>query len=338
MKKKSVPFLPSALSGASAVMLLISVSACSGVQGGDAAEAEGKFPSRAVELTVPYDAGGSSDLIARALAQDIQAELGQPMVVVNKPGGGGVVGARDALGAAPNGYSIAELSKSQFTISPLVESEDNVLDLNQLRIVAGLTTEEYALVVNADSEYETLDDLLKTDKKLTFGHSGVGTGTHFAQEVLFSSAGIEANDVPFDGSSPSITALLGDQVDVSAGNIAEVMSQIEAGKLRPLATFSAERSEFLPDVPTAEEAGYDIVLDQRRFIAAPADTPDEIVNALDDSFDAIEESQEYKEFLDDNYIAFWGADAEETKQHLEDERAAIETATKDLGIDFGQEG
>lgn len=321
---------------ASAVALALPLSACSGVQGGDAADASGDFPSRAVELTVPYNPGGSSDLIARAIAQDIQPTLGQPMVVVNKPGGGGVVGAREALGAAPNGYSIAELSKSQFTISPLVESEGNFLDLEEMRIIAGLTTEEYALVVNADSDFETLEDLLETDEKVTFGHSGVGTGTHYSLEVLFREAGVDANDVPFDGSSPSITALMGNQVDVSAGNIAEVMSQIESGALRPLATFSAERSEFLPDVPTAAESGYDIVLDQRRIIAAPLDTSDEIAQVLEDAIGSVEETDSYQSFLEDNYIAFWGADPTETKEHLIEDRDATKAKTEDLGIDFSE--
>lgn len=317
------------------VAALLAASGCAGVQGGNSAEDSGEFPSRAVALTVPYNPGGSSDLIARALAQGLDKPLGQPVVVENKPGGGGVVGAREVLNASGNGYSIVELSQSQFSISPLVESENNLLDLEDMRLIAGLTTEEYALVVPVDSPYDSLEDLLQADK-VTFSHSGVGTGTHYALEVLFEEAGVNGNGVPFDGSSPSLTALIGGQVEVSAGNIAEVMPQIKGGKLKALATFSAERSEFLPEVPTATESGYDIVLDQRRVIAAPAAMSDEVAGILEEAIDQAEEQQDYQDFLKDNYIAYWGADADATKEQLLAASDEIAAKTKKLGIEFGQ--
>ncbi|GER23293.1 ABC transporter substrate-binding protein [Zafaria cholistanensis] len=325
------------LAAAAGVAALLALTGCGGVQGGDKAEDPSKYPSRAIELTVPYDPGGSTDLIARALAQGLDEPLGEPVVVANKPGGGGVLGAREVLGTSGNGYSIVTLSQSQFSISPLVESDSNLLDLEEMRVLAGLTTEEYALVVPADSPYASLQDLLTADK-VSFSHSGVGTGTHYALEVLFKDAEVQANGVPFDGSNPSLTALLGGQVDVSAGNIAEVMPQIKAGKIKPLATFSAERSEFLPDVPTATEAGYDIVLDQRRFIAAPAGLSDEVADKLQTAIGEAESQQAYKDFLEKNYIAYWGADPEATKQQLKEATEAIATKTQELGIDFGQNG
>ncbi|MEQ7739103.1 tripartite tricarboxylate transporter substrate-binding protein, partial [Escherichia coli] len=112
--------------------------------------------------------------------------------------------------------------------------------------------------------------------------------------------------------------------------------QIEAGKLRPLAVFSADRSKFLPEVPTAKELGYDLVLDQRRIIAAPKDVPEDVLKTLEEAIHQAEESKEYQDFLAENYIAPWGAGASETKAHLEQERQALADKTQELQIEFGQ--
>jgi tripartite-type tricarboxylate transporter receptor subunit TctC len=309
---------------------------CGGVQGVSSGAGLKDFPSRSVELTVPYAPGGSTDLISRSLADSLKETLGQSVVVLNKPGGGGVVGARQALGSSADGHSLVTLSKSQFTVSPLIDAEENRLDLEQLQLVSGLTTEEYALVVNVDSPYQSLKDLLASGTDLKFGFSGVGTGTHYLQEVLFKQAGVNATGVPFDGSSAAITALLGNHVNVGGGNIAEVMSQVKAGKLRPLAVFSPERSKFLPEVPTAKELGYDLVLDQRRIIAAPKDVPEDVVKTLAEAIHKAEESKEYQDFLAANYVAYWGANASDTKAHLEQERKVLADKTQELQIEFGQ--
>lgn len=308
------------------------VSGCSGVQGGAAQEDAANFPSRAVELTVPYNPGGALDLVGRALAAGMEDPLGQPVIVVNKPGGGGVIGAREVLNGPADGYAEVLLNKSQFTISPLVESGSDVLQLDQMKFLAGLTVEEYALVVQADSPYQTLQDLTESAEPITFSHSGNGSGTHYALEVLFKEAGTQATGIPFDGANPSVTALLGGQVTASGGTIAEVMPQIKAGKLRPLATFSETRSEFLPDVSSAREAGYDIVLDQRRIVAAPSGVSDEVAAALITAINTAEETPAYVEFLEANYISQWNADPEETREHLEEDAAAVRKKTEELGV------
>ena len=126
---------------------------------------------------------------------------------------------------------------------------------------------------------KSLDDLVKT-APLNFGTTGAGTGSQLAQALLFASAKAKATDVPFDGGAELITALLGKQVDVGANQIAEAASQIKAGKLRPIAVFADQRIESLPDVKTAKEQGFDIVVDQRRWIAAPKDVPEDVLASL----------------------------------------------------------
>jgi tripartite-type tricarboxylate transporter receptor subunit TctC len=225
---------------------------------------------------VPFPPGGSTDLIGRAVAQAIEAPLGQTMVVVNREGAAGAVGTREVAGDRADGYRLVFPPSSLFTITPQTVQDPDTISLDDLTIITGLTVENIVLIANTDSPYQTLDDLLEAGRSgqtINYGHSGVGIGTYLAQRVFFAQAGINATDVPFDGGGPSVTALVGNQVDIGASQIAESIEQVEAGELRHLGIFTPERNEFLPDVPTMREQGFDIEVDQVRFIAGPPGLP-----------------------------------------------------------------
>ncbi|MEV0806638.1 tripartite tricarboxylate transporter substrate binding protein [Micromonospora sp. NPDC050200] len=316
-----------------AALAVLPVAACNGVQGGkDAAGSD--YPSRAVQFTVPFSPGGSGDLISRAVAKAAEKPLGQSVVVTNKPGANGAVGGKEVLASTPDGYNIALLVKSLFAITPLAVKDPTAIQPDKMKIITTLTQEDYVLVVNAASPYKTLDDLLKAPS-VRYATTGVGTGAQLSQALLFKAANVKATDVPFDGGAPATTALLGKQVEALSGSLAETMPQIKAGKLRPLAIFSEKRSAFLPDVPTAQEKGFDVVVDQRRFIVAPPGLPDAVATKLTDAFAEARKDAAYDTFLTDNYMERWEVSDQEARQHLTDAAKEYADLTSKFGLTFG---
>jgi tripartite-type tricarboxylate transporter receptor subunit TctC len=222
------------------------------------------------------------------------------------------------------------LPQSLFAISPLVEADSGAIDLADMSYVAGVSIEDYVLSVPASSPVKSLDDLIKK-ATVKFGTTGAGTGSQLAQALLFASAKVKASDVPFDGGAELITALLGEQVDVGANQIAEAAPQIKAGKLRPIAVFSADRLESMPDVKTAKEQGYDIVVNQRRWIAAPQNVPATVLDKMRESIATAKDDPEFAKFLKDNYISRWDVEPDQVKAEVE----AAKQQASDLSERFG---
>lgn len=299
--------------------------------GGDASD----FPKKTIELTAPSSAGGSTDLISRAIAQAAEKPLGQSVVVVNKEGANGAVGGKAVLSSKPDGYKIVLLPQSLFAITPLLEGSAPI-DLEDMQYIGGVSVEDYVLVVPADSPVKSLDDLLQEGKKVKFGTTGAGTGSQLAQALMFAQAKVDATDVPFDGGSELITALLGSQVDVGATQVAEAAPQIKGGKLRAIAVFSEERLPSLKDVPTAKEAGSDVVVNQRRWLAAPKDTPDAVLDVLREDFATAKQDPSFQTFLDENHVARWEVEPDNVKSEVETARATYEKLVDQLGVDLGE--
>lgn len=282
----------------------LSLVACS-VQGGGAVKQEADFPTKPIEFTLPSSPGGSTDLIGRAVAKALEAPLGQPVPVVNKAGANGAVGGKEVLGSRADGYKMVMLFKSLMAITPLAVDDANPITFDQMQVVGGLTVEDYVLVVNAAKHPSGDLASLLGESGLAYGTAGTGTGGQLSQALLLAKNGVDYKDVPFQGGAPAVTALLGEQVDAITVQIAEAMPHITSGAFRPLATFGEERSEFLPDVPTAKESGQDIVVDQKRFIAYPKDTDAAIVGTVADALKKAFEDPEYGAFLQSNYISRW---------------------------------
>lgn len=309
------------------------LSACGGLKTDSPAQA--KYPDHAVEWVVPFAPGGSTDLIARTLAKGLEKPLGQSVVVVNREGAAGAVGTKEVAGAAPDGYKVAFPPSSLFTITPLVVKNAQEVKLEDLKIVTGLTVENIVIIVHKDSPYKTIEDVLRekgSGKKLRFAHSGVGTGVYFSQLAFYRQAGIDAIDVPFGGSGPAVTALLGKQVDIAASQIAESNKYVASGDMRRLAIFSAERSPFLSSLPTIKEVGYDLVVDQSRFVAGPAKMPEEAVSVLAKAFQEATKSVEYGQFLWDNFIERRQLDGEELTKRIKADLERYKALAEKFGI------
>jgi tripartite-type tricarboxylate transporter receptor subunit TctC len=315
-----------------AVTVTVAASACS-VQGGSADKTASGYPTKPVEFTVPQDPGGSTDLLTRALAKNIDGPLGQKAVVVNKPGANGKIAGKDVFGSRPDGYRVAVMPQSLFAIGPLMLDDPDAIQLKDMTLVRGLAVEDYVLVVPASSEHRTLKDLLGADG-LKYGTTGPGTGSQLSQALLFGTAKVKASPVPFDGGAPTVTAVLGGKVDVASVQISEGFKHVQAGKMRALAVFSEKRHEALPDVPTAKESGYQVLVDQRRFVAAPAGLPTDVRDKLGAAIDKAVASPDYLRLLKASYIVPWNANGEQAAAQVNESLKRFSDMSRQLGIDL----
>ena len=245
-----------------------------------AAQAQDAYPSHPIHLIVPYPPGGSSDNVARVVAERLSAQLGQPIVVDNRGGAAGTLGAQATQAAKPDGYTLLMAPTAVFVITPHLRKVP--YDPFGFVPVGLVATAPSIAVVQKDAPYKTMGDLIAAAKKqpgkLTFGSAGPGSITQLYGEMLKQRAGIDILHVPFKGSADAMTAVLGKQVDLIIDPVA--LGQARAGAVRPIAIFGERRIPELPDVPTIKESGYDIDLPSWFGLFAPKGTPPAIVSKV----------------------------------------------------------
>jgi tripartite-type tricarboxylate transporter receptor subunit TctC len=217
------------------------------------------FPARAIRIICPFPPGGGVDITARAIANELSKQLGQPVTVENKPGAGGNVGAAEAARSTPDGYTLFLTISSLHSISPLVYSRLPFDPNRDFAYVSPLVIFNNVLVVSPAAPVKSVQDLIALAKrepgKLTFASSGNGTTVHLVGELFKTMAGVNLNHVPYKGSAPALTDLLGGNVTMMFDTIPSAISQIKSGKLRALGVTGAKRSPQFPDVPTIAESG-----------------------------------------------------------------------------------
>lgn len=311
----------------------LTLSACGGVTDGSADDSD--FPNENITLTVGQEAGGSTDLIARAVADGSQDALGVSMTVENQPGANGALATQDVASQDPDGYNLVLLNASLMSITSLVVSEDEAVDFEDLDVVKGLSQDDYVLIANADSDIETIADMVQADRTITYGTAGVGTASQLAQVLLMNEAEIDGNEVSFDSGAPALTAVMGDQVEVATVQVGEAMPQIESGTVRPIAIFADERIEYLPDTPTATEEGYDVQVSQYRALAMPAGASDDVLQTLEDGVDEIQASEAYQQFNEDNYLTPAELSGEEVVEEWTSMKDQYEQLMEENDIDLG---
>ncbi len=224
--------------------------------------AHAEYPSKPVELVAPYGPGGASDLASRTLASVAPQYLGQPVLVVNRTGGGGIVGSNFVHNSRPDGYTLLTARVGAEAVGPAL-NKTIPYKYDDFTMLGLLELNPYVFVVKADSPYKTFGDLVKALKahpgKLSYSTSGPGTILNMGPQMLFDSLGLKPNAatmVPYKGGGGAATALLGGHVDFLGVNLATVLSNVQAGKLRALAVTTPARYEGLPNVPTVKELGY----------------------------------------------------------------------------------
>ena len=253
-----------------------------------AVRASQPFPSRPIRLIVPYPPGGGTDIVARILGEKLQASLGQPFVIDNRGGAGGVVGTELAAKAAPDGYTLL-LVPTSHVINPSIHAH---LPYDTIKAFAPITTVASVgilMAVNPRVAAHSIRELVELAKArpqevATFGSAGVGTVFHLTGELFNQLAGLKLQHVPYRGGSPTVTALLAGEIPLAFETMLSLGPHVRAGTLRALAITSAHRSSVMPDVPTAAESGFPtLIADNIYALFAPAGTPDTVLARLHDA-------------------------------------------------------
>lgn len=242
------------------------------------------YPVRPITLVVPYPPGGGNDVIARLVAANMSASLGQPIVIENRGGAGSTIGTRDVARSKPDGYTLL-IATSALAINPLLYPDANYDPNKDFAPVGLIATSANLVLVRPSLPVRSITELIALARqqpgKLNFASTGTGTSTHLAAELFASMAGVTLTAVPYKGVAPAVTDLMGEHVDLMFCPTASVVGVVRAGKLRALGVTGARRSPLFPDLPTVSEAGlsgYDAEL--HYGIVAPAGTPTEIIAKL----------------------------------------------------------
>lgn len=253
------------------------------------AKAQTAFPTKAVTLVAPFTPSSGSDTIARIIAPKLAARWGQAVVVDNKPGASGNLGAKFVASAAPDGHTLL-MAINTFTITPAVYKTLNFDPVNDFVPIAKLAEAGYTFGVNTNVPVKDMRSLIayakQNDGKLNYASPGNGTPQHLAMELFKTSAGVNIVHVPYKGIQGALTDLMGGQVQMMFATVHSMRPPIESGKVRPLAVTGATRNPLSPDVPTFREQGINYMdsIDAWYAVMAPANTPPDLVARLNRDF------------------------------------------------------
>lgn len=294
------------------------------------------WPSKSISLIVPFPAGGTTDVLARAVGLELSKSLGQPVIVESKPGAGSTLGADYVAKAKPDGYTLL-MGAVHHTIATSVYKKlayDFQKDFAPVTTVALVPN---VLVVNPAVPAKNVKELLALAKaepgKLTYGSNGNGTGQHLIGAQFEGMGGVQLLHVPYKGSGPLTTDLLGGQITMSFDTITPVLPHIKAGKLRALAVTTATRSKALPEVPTLDESGLKgFNLGTWFGVLAPAATPRDVVTRLNTEIVKIINSPEFKKKMDDIGAEPIGNTPEQMARQIKDDTERFAKLVKEAKV------
>ncbi|PAS92746.1 MAG: ABC transporter substrate-binding protein [Candidatus Dactylopiibacterium carminicum] len=291
------------------------------------------YPTKQIELIVPYAAGGGTDLVARAYADAAKKYLPQAIGVVNKTGGAGAVRLTEIMASRPDGYKIGmgtveiamlpHMGVARFTVDDYIP-------------IARLNAELTAITVNAEAPWKTIDEFLAYAKanpgKVRIGNSGTGAIWHIAAEAIEEKTGLTFNHIPYDGANPAVTALLGKHIEAVSVSPAEVIAHVAAGKLRILAVGADERAKAFPDVPTLKEKGVDVSIYTWRGIVVPKKTPQAVVNVLREASKKTAEDPAFRETLSKMNLTWAYADSAVFKAAMDKDNLFFKDMMTKIGL------
>ena len=294
------------------------------------------YPSKPVKIIVPFTAGSATDIIARVMADYLGKSMGQPFVVENKPGAGGIVGTEQAKIAPPDGYTLVAAGSGPFGINPGVYSKLPYDPLKDFELIGNVVLTPQALVVGAQTPYKNVKEFVAAAKakpgEIAYASLGNGSTSHLTMEAFQSAAGIKLNHIPFKGSSDAQTQIIGGSVPIMSDTVPGVLAQVKAGKLRALGVAIPKRSPYLPDVPTLAEQGY-AGFESVGWIglAAPAKTPAPILDRLNAEIRKMLQDPAVKERLDQLAFTPVGDSRAEFNTWVRNEIAKWSKVAKDSG-------
>ena len=300
------------------------------------ASAQSTYPSKPIRVVVPFAAGSTTDIIARAIADKMGASMGQTLVIDNRGGASGTIGQQAVATAAPDGYTIM-IHSSSHTVSPSTFAKLPFDTVGDFAGVTPISSTPNVLVISPSKNIKTLKDLLATAKAkpgtLNYASAGQGSATHLNAEKFKLAANIQATNIPFKGSAEAVTEVLSGRVDYYFSPIAPVIGQIKEGQLLALAVGSPKRASALPDVPTTAESG--VPGSEFNFwigMMAPAKTPRDIVNRLHDEVLKALASPEVKERFAKLGADAWTMKPEQFDAYIKDEITSNARLVKVAGL------
>jgi tripartite-type tricarboxylate transporter receptor subunit TctC len=295
------------------------------------------YPDRPIRLIAPFPAGGLADVLARAVGDQMQKSLGQPVVIENRAGAGGNTGAAAVAQAAPDGYTLLMSSAGILTANPHLYAKIPFNAETAFIPVSNVAQMNMLVVVHPKVKAQTLKEFValarKQPGKLNFGSPGIGTTGHLGLAMLMHAAKIQITHVPYKGAAPAVTDLIAGQIDGVVDNPPTVISHIQAGKLRPLAFAAKERLKLLPDVPTAAEGGVaDFEATSWFGIAAPAGTPASVIARLHKAIAEAVRTQAMQERFAKTGARLVGDTPEHFARQIREERVRWGEIIKAVGI------
>ena len=324
------------LSSSRTMLRAVLTVACGATLAFAAAAQSQEFPTKAVTIVVPWPAGGPTDIAARPLAKGLSENLGQPFVIDNRAGASGNIGSGIVARAKPDGYTLLITSSSPIVINPSIYKKMPLDPQKDLAPITNLLRVPLVLVVNPSLPVNNLKELIAhikaQDGKFQYASSGSGTPQHMTTELMKTQAGLDMVHVPYKGSAPAITDVLGGHLPMMFDSTIAIMPHIQSGKVKPIAVTGAQRSPLLPDVPTFSEAGMPGFESYAWYgFFAPAGTPKEIVDKLNAEARKVMDSPEYQRVLTDTGSENVGTSAEEFARFVEAEAAKWSKVAKESG-------
>lgn len=302
-----------------------------------AADAADNYPERPISWIVPFPPGGAMDVIARVLSETMSQDLGQSIVVENKPGAGGNIGANYVVKAKPDGYTIM-IAANGMAVNPFLYSRLTYNPIKDFEPISLLAAVPNILVTQADrKDVNSLEDVIRQVKEkpghYTYASAGVGTSIHLAGALFTYTGDLDMLHVPYKGSGPAVADLIGGQVDYMFDSITSAKPHIESGKLKALAVTTKKRSSTLPDLPTVAESGMaDYELTPWFATFAPAGTPPEIIEKLNRSMIKAMDTERVRQIFASIGAEYIGSTPEELATYLAAETEKWNKIIQETGI------
>ncbi|MCU6618528.1 tripartite tricarboxylate transporter substrate binding protein [Achromobacter mucicolens] len=294
------------------------------------------YPTQPITLVNPYAAGGPADVLGRALARELEKQLGKTIIVENKAGGGAAIGANFVARAKPDGYTLLLGTSAAHVVTPLMQrtAYDGIKDFAFVTIVAN---QPNMLVVRSSLPVSTLPELIalarKEPGKINYASAGPGSSPHLGGELFRQQAKVDIMHIPYSGAAPAINDLVGGQVDMAVLNLAASVQFIRSGKLKALAYANPKRSALFPDVPTLAEAGVSGAESASWYsLAAPKGTPQEVLEKLNKAVQAVNQSPEYRKLMDAQGVELWTLTPQEATQYVEKDQLAMRKLVDSAGL------
>ncbi|HOI82519.1 MAG TPA: tripartite tricarboxylate transporter substrate binding protein [Synergistales bacterium] len=297
--------------------------------------AEAAFPERPVNLVVPWPAGGRTDLSTRVIASVLQKELGVPVVVSNKTGGGGIVGAQAVASSRPDGYTIGV-----FSISHIMSVYTKIppMDFGQFDFLCKTYSFPQAVIINAESPLKNWDEVIAYSKEhpgeIKFGHPGAGTADHIFGESLAKKLGVKWTFIPYKGDGPAGVGLASKEIDLWGAPLSAALGLLEGGSLRVLGIAADERLELYPNAPTHKEQGVDYTRLLSEYFCLPKGTPQDRVDILLGAIERTLNSEEIKKHFGNIFVTADFQGPEATEKYVMDTVKEVEPIVDSLGLNI----